>query len=87
MQRQQKRNPLIIKEARTRRYNENGYVVVKRAGIVRNKKDPKPPPPDKDKLKYADQNLGTHNKKGEFIKKRRFKMFSRNPETAGRNIY
>jgi hypothetical protein len=80
-----KRNPLIIKEARAPRYNDCGYVVVKRSGALRRVPNQKVPL-DHDKLKDADQNLGTHDKKGKFIKKRRYKMWQNNPVTPGRGV-
>jgi hypothetical protein len=46
-----------------------------------------PPQPEKE-IKYEDQNLGTHDMKGKFIKKRRgYRIWSHNPETPGRNAY
>jgi hypothetical protein len=104
-----KYNPLIIKEARAPRYNDCGYVVVKRSGAAKrqlNKAKPKianfkfknsvhicewpikePVKPDWfEKTKDADQNFGTHTKKGNFIKKRRYSRWQNNPITPGRGM-
>jgi hypothetical protein len=67
--------------AMERNCHQDSYVVVKRNGIKKKWYGGAPK-----LIKSEDQNLGPNNRKGEFIKKVKYKRWSKNPETPGRGV-